>query len=213
MDPETLTSMARWPNVPACYGWLTLDARGQWRLGEGGGELVRHAGLADYLNRNYAATERGEWFVQNGPQRVYVTLTRAPYIVRLVEGGVWQTHTGLAVHQVTQVLLDAEGHVYAVCEHGLAGIDDRDLSALLDLSAADEDVLDGLAVNVGEHRLPLESVAADTLPGRFGFVLQPVALKSEFNRLTGELASAYEGVDEVLAQQEIDAAVKQARKR
>lgn len=38
-------------------------------------------------------------------------------------------------------------------------------------------------------------------------------MKREFNRLTDELASAYEGVDEALAQQEIDAAVKQARKR
>jgi len=38
-------------------------------------------------------------------------------------------------------------------------------------------------------------------------------LKREFNRLTDELAIAYQGVDESVAQQEIDAAVKQARKR
>ncbi len=38
-------------------------------------------------------------------------------------------------------------------------------------------------------------------------------LKREFNRLTDELAVAYQGVDESVAQQEIDAAVKQARKR
>ena len=38
-------------------------------------------------------------------------------------------------------------------------------------------------------------------------------LKREFNRLTDQLAVAYQGIDESLAQQEIDAAVKQARKR
>jgi prevent-host-death family protein len=38
-------------------------------------------------------------------------------------------------------------------------------------------------------------------------------LKREFNRLTDELAIAYQDVDESVAQQEIDAAVKQARKR
>ena len=38
-------------------------------------------------------------------------------------------------------------------------------------------------------------------------------LKREFNRLTDQLATAYQGVDESVAQQEIDAAVKQARKR
>jgi prevent-host-death family protein len=38
-------------------------------------------------------------------------------------------------------------------------------------------------------------------------------LKREFNRLTDELAIAYQDVDESVAQQEIDAAIKQARKR
>ena len=38
-------------------------------------------------------------------------------------------------------------------------------------------------------------------------------IKREFNRLTDELALVYKGVDESVAQQEIDGAVKQARKR
>lgn len=38
-------------------------------------------------------------------------------------------------------------------------------------------------------------------------------MKKEFNRLTDELAIAYQGVDESIAQQEIDAAIKQVRKR
>jgi hypothetical protein len=174
MDPDLRAPLSRWPNVPACYGWLALDARGQWRLGEDGGELVRHAGLIAFLNRNYAATERGEWFVQNGPQRAYVALTRAPYIVHREATGEWQTHTGLAVRQITEALVDAEGHAYLVCEHGLAGIDDRDLPGLLSALEADE-ATDTLAVTLGNRRLPLASVDAATLPARFGFLRHPQA--------------------------------------
>src|SRR5690606_15898587 len=32
MDPEVLAAIAKWPNVPAVYGWLGLTARGEWRL-------------------------------------------------------------------------------------------------------------------------------------------------------------------------------------
>lgn len=175
MDPEVIASLARWPNVPACYGWLTLDARGQWRIGEDGGEPVRHAGLVAFLSRNYGATERGEWYVQNGPQRVYVALARAPYIVRLAEPGVWQTHTGLVVEQISEALVDAEGHVYVVCEHGLAGVDDRDLCGVLDSPDAADDAIDAVIVSLGNRRLRLVCVDAETLPSRFGFVRQPRA--------------------------------------
>jgi hypothetical protein len=167
---------SKWPNVPACYGWLTLDARGQWRLGADGTEIVRHAGLATFLNRNYVATEQGEWFVQNGPQRAYVTLARAPYIARLAEADEWQTHTGRAVRQIAEALVDQEGNVYLVCEHGLVGIDDRDLPALLNSPEGGDDAIGTVAVTLGNRRLPLVSIDADTLPARFGFVRQPRAL-------------------------------------
>jgi prevent-host-death family protein len=38
-------------------------------------------------------------------------------------------------------------------------------------------------------------------------------MKKEFNRLSDELATAYQSVDEEVAQQEINAAIKQIRKR
>lgn len=38
-------------------------------------------------------------------------------------------------------------------------------------------------------------------------------MKREFNRMTDALAASYQGVDEALAQQEIDAAVRHSRKR
>src|SRR5690349_17425319 len=32
MDEQVLAAMARWPNVPDVYGWLSLSARGIWHL-------------------------------------------------------------------------------------------------------------------------------------------------------------------------------------
>ena len=32
MDQSVLDAVKRWPNVPAVYGWLSLTARGEWKL-------------------------------------------------------------------------------------------------------------------------------------------------------------------------------------
>ena len=32
MDDIVRQAIAKWPNVPHCYGWLGLDARGQWYM-------------------------------------------------------------------------------------------------------------------------------------------------------------------------------------
>ena len=32
MDDIVKAALKKWPNVPACYGWLALDARGDWYM-------------------------------------------------------------------------------------------------------------------------------------------------------------------------------------
>ncbi len=32
MDDIVRQAMAKWPNVPHCYGWLGLDERGNWYM-------------------------------------------------------------------------------------------------------------------------------------------------------------------------------------
>src|SRR3546814_10640581 len=32
MDEQVIAAMARWPDVPDVYGWLSLSERGEWRL-------------------------------------------------------------------------------------------------------------------------------------------------------------------------------------
>ena len=128
MDDIVKQAMLKWPNVPACSGWLGLDARGQWWLrdeqaqvcgafasGKPGsrGNLLRHEKLAEFIGRNYLVEADGRWYFQNGPQRVYVELESAPWIWRLryAEHGLQlHSHTGqeLAAEQVQQVRLLAD---------------------------------------------------------------------------------------------------------
>ncbi len=64
MDPQVLAGLAKWPEVPAVYGWLALDRRGNWLLREtAAGKFGRigNAALRDFISRNYAADARGRW--------------------------------------------------------------------------------------------------------------------------------------------------------
>jgi hypothetical protein len=42
MDDIVKQALAKWPNVPHCYGWLALDARGNWRMRD---ERAQHFNL------------------------------------------------------------------------------------------------------------------------------------------------------------------------
>ncbi|HEV7478182.1 MAG TPA: DUF2946 family protein, partial [Burkholderiales bacterium] len=78
MDEIVARSMAKWPNVPAVYGWLSLDRRGSWRIKA---ERISNVALREFIARNYQADERGCWYFQNGPQRVFVELAYTPLVV------------------------------------------------------------------------------------------------------------------------------------
>lgn len=186
MDAAVIRAMARWPEVPACWGWLALDERGRWRLGQAQdgrrGEVVRHRGLADYLARNYGAADDGAWFVQNGPQRVFCDLDAAPWVLHADDDGAALTHTGLAVARLSAALLDESGRLFAATEHGLALVGSDLAAAWLDhLRRADgqpADVADlaadaPLTLTVGDTTLPLERVRHRDLPARFGFQPAP----------------------------------------
>jgi hypothetical protein len=133
MDDIVRQAMAKWPHVPACYGWLGLDARGQWfmrddhaqaagtfscGLREAKGSLLQHTKLIDFIARNYACDPEGNWFFQNGPQRVYVELEATPWVWRINADMGVQSHTGLA-STVLRCLVDEQGRVYLFTPLGL----------------------------------------------------------------------------------------------
>ena len=55
MDESVLQAIAKWPNVPAVYGWLELDRRGRWLIK---GDRIANPAVTGFIGRNYAADER-----------------------------------------------------------------------------------------------------------------------------------------------------------
>ena len=173
MDDLVKQAMAKWPSVPHCYGWLGLDARGNWFMRDaraqaagpfcGGaglakGRLLKHEKLIEFIARNYEADAQGRWYFQNGPQRVYVELEFTPWIWRVGQDFAVRTHTGtVAVPRLC--LLDELGRVYLDTDLGFG------LIHTMDVAIAAEAVLQGLWV-------PLD-VASEAMPARFGYVISP----------------------------------------
>jgi hypothetical protein len=192
MDDIVKQALAKWPNVPHCYGWLALDARGHWRMRDERaqhlqlpGDKLTNAALVGFITRNYAADERGCWYFQNGPQRVYVQLEATPYIVRTDPAAGWLLHTGTPLGPLNAVLLTSDGALILCSGAVVAQLDDRDFADVLPrlrLNGApvrDEVLLDWMAGNaegaLGLDGMAVERIAADQLAARFGFVSVPSA--------------------------------------
>ncbi len=203
MDEQVMGAMQKWPNVPAVYGWLSLNEQGEWLLHTDGrardgqdGEKIANEQIRSFMNRNYAATEKGEWFFQNGPQRVFADLARAPFIVRLADdSATLVTHNGLTVTQVTAWILSDAGQLYMQTEHGAGMLAGRDMGLLtprllvsaestLDELPLDQPHLESLeAGNVlqvsldgkAEFTAPMRWQTDRQIPDALGFVRQPVA--------------------------------------
>src|SRR5918912_2028401 len=127
MDPLVARAMARWPNVPAVYGWLALDRRGNWLIK---GERIANQALRDFISRNYECDSAGRWYFQNGPQRVYVALAYTPLVVHY-EGERVVDHCGRPF-STTQGFQDDEGSVLFAGRQTIALLDDRDLARFAD---------------------------------------------------------------------------------
>lgn len=192
MDDIVRQAIAKWPNVPDCYGWLGLDTRGNWYMrddrtqavgpfssADGGtaasrGSLLRHEKLVDFIQRNYESDSQGRWFFQNGPQRVYVELDLTPVVWRVTKVGPDFTvtaHTGTPARPVACVL-DELGRLYLQC--GLDG--GSNAAAVLGLVHT-QDV--GLASDAIEQGLwTAQDMASAELPARFDYVRSPKGLVS-----------------------------------
>ncbi|HMS06210.1 MAG TPA: DUF2946 family protein [Burkholderiaceae bacterium] len=185
MDDIVKQALAKWPNVPDCYGWLGLDARGLWYMrddraqaagafasGQRGakGSLLRHDKLIAFIERNYEADPRGRWFFQNGPQRVYVELEATPVVWRLHGSAAapeMRAHDGRAA-QASECLLDEDGRLYlAAAELAANG------KRLLGLVHTQDMLLAAEAVEAGAWTP--EALQAADLPARYGYVRSPAA--------------------------------------
>ncbi len=128
-NPPAAAASLKWPGVPACFGWLSLDRRGNWRLK---GEPIRHAGLIDWINRNYAPDADRQWVFRNGPQVVFVELEYTPLVLRLDVYGSLVLHTGQFAGVPGAAYLDEESNVLIEVDSGIGLLDDRDLAGFID---------------------------------------------------------------------------------
>ena len=173
MDDIVRQALKKWPNVPHCYGWLALDARGNWymrddRVQAAGpfprvkGSRILHDKLREFIERNYLHDEAGCWFFQNGPQRVYVELEAAPWVWRLEAGQGTAprlvSHTGLAA-QFESAWLDERGRLFLGTGLGLGIVHTLDM----ELAA-------GAVESAAWSPTP---TTFDALATQFGYTLRP----------------------------------------
>jgi hypothetical protein len=178
MDDIVKQAMAKWPNVPHCYGWLGLDARGNWYMrddtaqaigsfasGVAGakGSLLQHAKLIEFIQRNYAQDTVGQWYFQNGPQRVYVELEVTPWVWRVAHDFSLTAHDGSPADW-QQCFTDEHGWLYCQTSIGFGLVHTQDVAA------AAEAIEQGLWT--------VQDIARATLPTRFGFVTSPQHLQA-----------------------------------
>src|SRR4051795_7609100 len=137
MDEIVKQALKKWPNVPHCYGWLALDARGDWYMRDDRtqaagpfpqikGSRILHEKLREFIHRNYTSDDAGSWFFQNGPQRVYVELEAAPWIWRVSGPEAVSSHTGVPA-QVRSCLVDEEGRLYLETDQGFGLVHTQDI--------------------------------------------------------------------------------------
>lgn len=192
MDEIVLRGMAKWPNVPAVYGWLALDRRGQWLIK---GERISNPLVTEFIGRNYARDERGCWFFQNGPQRVFVDLDYTPRVYRIVSPDraplALEAGPGAPVAAVHGAWLDERGAALLETEHGIGVVYDRDLERLLPHltdgagGSLPEDVLEARMSSLQQGlEAPLwlrfrgagvrvEPIRSEAVARRFGFSSRP----------------------------------------
>ena len=150
MDERVLRSMAKWPDVPDVYGWLSLDRRGNFLIRN---EKIGNRALREFISRNYQPDARGCWYFQNGPQRVFVALAYTPLVLNF-DGKALFDQCDRPFH-AEQAFQDEEGSVLMQGKPGAGLLDDRDLAAYADRAA------------------DLPGIARRAVPESFGFVLNP----------------------------------------
>ena len=174
MDDIVKQAMAKWPNVPHCYSWLGLDARGNWYMRDDRTQAIGSFAsgmpgakgsmlkLIDFIERNYGVDAQGCWYFQNGPQRVYVELEATPFVWRVDAQGAISSSTKQAASLV-QVYMDERGWPCLHTSLGFGLVHTQDVASL--------------AEALELWHWPIQEVRAAELPQRFGYQMSPALME------------------------------------
>ncbi|MES1938977.1 hypothetical protein T5B8_01970 [Salinisphaera sp. T5B8] len=194
MDDWVERAMARMPNVPALFGWLGLNRRGEWLIQ---GEVIRHRRIVDTIARNYGVDDYGRWFFQNGPQRGYIELEYAPLVARVQADDRLVTHSGNPIDSATALYLDEDSAGVLDTPLGAVLIQGADLAWVLERlhepgseAEIDEQALEGaldtpsgeqteLEIAFAGARLPVYRCDRALMPQTLGFVREPAPRAGE----------------------------------
>jgi Protein of unknown function (DUF2946) len=184
MDDLVKQAMTKWPDVPHCYGWLGLDARGNWCMRDdqaqaaGGfcsgckgakGSVLKHEKLVNFIERNYQCDDVGQWYFQNGPQRVFVELEVTAWVWRVGNDYAVTSHSGTPV-QYQQGWMDEHGWLYLTTSGGFGLVHTQDVA---------------LAAQAIESGLwSVREVCRDVLASRFHYVQSPMKRHRQMNEDT-----------------------------
>lgn len=193
MDKQVQLAMAKWPNVPDCRGWLALDARGAWRMRDQRcqdlglpGSKIGNVALREFIARNYLRDDIGQYYFQNGPQRVFVTLEATPHIAHADPQRGWVLHTGEVLEGCDTVWCTPDGNLILGWGDYLAQIDDRDMAVAMEAvrskgqPASDDQILAWLGQldaslhwQVADRLIPIRATTLAQLQRDMPFVGDP----------------------------------------
>ena len=126
------------------------------------GSRLAHTKLIEFIQRNYMHDEHGQWYFQNGPQRVYVELEATPFIWRVdAQGAIMSSARQTAT--LVQVYMDERGWPYLHTSLGFGLVHTQDVASL----AQALEVL----------HWPIEEASSAELPARFRYQMSPAMLE------------------------------------
>jgi len=160
MDDIVIRGMLKWPDVPAVYGWLSLDRRGSWMIKNVSGRFERIANPRSTSSSpgTTRPTPKGAGTSRTDRSGYTSPSTYTPWVYRLDDTGEGLlTHTGAAPRALEALFVDDAGGLLLEADMGIGVLLDRDLPAFVERLADPR--------GRTSERL-LEDVAAARKPGR-----------------------------------------------
>ena len=200
MDESVRNAMSRWPDVPAVYGYIGVNRRGEFLLQ---GHIVTHERTREFIHRNYTMDEHGRAYFQNGPQRAYADLEATPWIYRVMDDGSLRTHTERPASELRSATITTAGEILLVTEHGPGMVHAQDLDQLSGcLTTPEPDLATALeSLQAREHgpvmlELPagkalLGIVDENDLPSQFAYTQTPQPAAGETRAATSSYRPAW----------------------
>ena len=151
------------------------------------GQVIAHRALNDFISRNYDCDSLGRYFFQNGPQRVFITLDKTPWVVRIIpsEKGLQLITQCQNSIEPSSALSDESGNIYIVGKvnqgqlskqnsQTVALLHDHDLDHFSQLAKLREETCSfGGSWDWQGKQLALDPIHSEEIAARFKFITRP----------------------------------------